>query len=77
MLIFSIWETNQIRVDEVLGRVQTENKLKPEWGTNFRYQGKLTHNLDRVWIVTKVPIPKIDDLLIKPLNAIVNCTGIT
>ncbi len=77
VLIFSVWKTNQNRVDEVLDRVQTENKLKPEWGTNFRYQGKLTHNLDRVWIVTKVPIPKIDDLLIKPLNATVNCTGIT
>ena len=42
-----------------------ENKLRPEFGVNFKFNGILYHNLDRVWVVTKVPIPdlKPHDLL--------------
>ena len=42
-----------------------ENKLRPEFGVNFKFNGILYHNLDRVWVVTKVPIPDLNpnDLL--------------
>ena len=36
-----------------------ENQVKFPWGVNFKYNGQLHHNIDRVWIVTKVPIPSV------------------
>jgi hypothetical protein len=39
-----------------------ENQLKFAWGTNFKYNGLLHHNLDRVWVVTKIPLPKWSEI---------------
>ena len=38
------------------------NELRFPYGTNFKFNGILQHNLDRVWIVTKIPIPKFKDI---------------
>ena len=35
----------------------SQNQLRFEFGTNFKYHGNLTHNLDRVWVVTSIPVP--------------------
>ena len=48
------------------------NRLFPEYGTNFRYIGKVKHGLDRVTVVTSIPIPKYSDIRKKPLHF--NCT---
>ena len=45
------------------------NRLFPEYGTNFRY---IKHGLDRVTVVTSIPIPKYSDMRKKPLQF--NCT---
>ena len=50
-----------------------KNILKPEWGTNFKYNGQVNHNLDRVWVVTKIPIPRQKELNIKKLIFDSNC----
>ena len=34
------------------------NKLFSGYGTNFRYIGKVKNGLDRVTVVTSIPIPK-------------------
>ena len=44
----------------------------PEYGTNFRYIGEVKHGLDRVTVVTSIPIPKYSDMRMKPLQF--NCT---
>ncbi len=44
------------------------NKLFPEYGTNFRYVGELKNNLDRVTVVTSIPIPKYSDLQVVPIQ---------
>ena len=31
-----------------------ENKLNASLGINIKYNGNLNHNLDQVWIVTKI-----------------------
>ena len=31
------------------------------WGVNYKYNCLLHHNEDRIWIVTKVPLPKFWD----------------
>ena len=48
------------------------NRLFPEYGTNFRYVGEVKHRLDRVTVVTSIPIPKYSDIKKKPLDF--NCT---
>ena len=48
------------------------NRLFPEYGTNFRFIGEVKHGLDRVTVVTSIPIPKYSDIKRKPLEF--NCT---
>ena len=44
------------------------NRLFPEYGTNFRYIGEVKHGLDRVTVVTSIPIPKYSDIRKKSLH---------
>ena len=37
-----------------------KNKLEAEYGVNFRYLGKVKNGLDRVTVVTSIPIPRYD-----------------
>ena len=39
-----------------------KNQLHFGYGINYKYNGKLYHNLDRVWIVHRLVIPQIEDL---------------
>ena len=39
-----------------------KNQLHFGYGINYKYNGKLYHNLDRVWVVHRVLIPQIGDL---------------
>ena len=50
-----------------------KNKLFPGYGTNFRYIGEVKNGLDRVTVVTSIPIPKYSDIEIKPI-VFNNCT---
>ena len=38
------------------------NILRFGYGANFRYEGMLSHSIDRFYIVTKIEIPKVLDL---------------
>ena len=50
-----------------------KNKLFPGYGTNFRYIGEVKNGLDRVTVVTSIPIPKYSDIDIRPI-VFNNCT---
>ena len=50
-----------------------KNKLFPGYGTNFRYTGEIKNGLDRVTVVTSIPIPKYSDIEIRPI-VFNNCT---
>ena len=45
----------------------------PGYGTNFRCIGEVKNGLDRVTVVTSIPIPKYDDIVRRPL-IFSNCT---
>ena len=45
-----------------------KNKLFPEYGINFRYIGEVKNGLDRVSVVTSIPIPRFKDLRINPIQ---------
>ena len=36
-----------------------QNLLNFSMGINYKFNGKLNHNVDRVWLVTKFKLPKI------------------
>ena len=38
------------------------NKLNMSLGINYKYNCLLHHNIDRVWIITKVALPKLEDI---------------
>ena len=50
-----------------------KNKLFPGYGTNCRYIGEVKNGLDRVTVVTSIPIPKYQDIQ-KRLIIFNNCT---
>ena len=39
-----------------------QNQLRFPYGINFKFNGMVHQNLDRVWIVTKFPLPKWEDI---------------
>ena len=39
-----------------------KNILNFGYGVNFKYEGMLSHSLDRFYVVTKFEIPKLEDL---------------
>ena len=43
------------------------NKLFPGYGTNFRYIGEVKNGLDRVTVVTSIPVPRYSDIEIKSI----------
>ena len=45
-----------------------KNKLVAKYGTNFRYLGIVKNGLDRVTVVTSIPIPRFENVKIKPIN---------
>ena len=50
-----------------------KNKLFPGYATNFRYIGEVKNGLDRVTVVTSIPIPKYSDIEKRPI-IFNNCT---
>ena len=50
-----------------------KNKLFPGYGTNFRYIREFKNGLDRVTVVTSIPIPRYSDIEIRSI-VFNNCT---
>ena len=50
-----------------------KTKLFPRCGTNFRYIGEVKNGLDRVTVVTSIPIPKYSNIQKRPI-IFNNCT---
>ena len=44
------------------------NKLVAKYGTNFRYLGIVKNGIDRVTVVTSIPIPRYENVKVKPIN---------
>ena len=38
------------------------NRLNISYGINYKYNGQLNHNIDRVWVVTKMKVPSFEDI---------------
>ena len=59
--------TLQFLLGSVIGEPQIApelflNRLNISYGINYKYNGQLNHNIDRVWVVTKIKIPKYEEI---------------
>ena len=59
--------TLQLLLGSVIGEPQIApelflNRLNISYGINYKYNGQLNHNIDRVWVVTKIKIPKYEEI---------------
>ena len=50
-----------------------KNVLRFPYGVNFKINGMLHQNMARVWIVTKFPIPRFEDLELQERNFMPEC----
>ena len=49
------------------------NRLNMSFGINYKFNGLLHHNLQRVWVVTKIAIPKLEDRHFPDINFDPDC----
>ena len=49
------------------------NRLNMSFGINYKYNALLHHNLERVWVVTKIAIPKLEDIHFSDINFDPDC----
>ena len=49
------------------------NKLNMSHGINYKYNALLHHNIHRVWIITKVVVPKLKDVKFPDINFDPDC----
>ena len=68
-----IWAQGFIKSAPELSR----NKLNISYGINFKYNGKVHHNVDRVWVVTKIDIPKTNSLKFPVIGLDSSCAHFT
>ena len=57
----------QLLLGSVIGEPQKApelffNRLNISYGINYKYNGQLNHDIDRVWVVTKIKIPKYEEI---------------
>ena len=57
----------QFLLGSVIGELQIAaelflNRLNISYCINYKYNGQLNHNIDRVWVVTKIKIPKYEGI---------------
>ena len=68
----------QLLLGSVIGEPQIApelflNRLNISYGINYKYNGQLNHNIDRVWVVTKVKIPKYEEIRFPNISFDPNC----
>ena len=50
------------------------NHLNISLGINYKYNGLLYHNIDQVWVVTKVIFPKLEDISFPDVKFNADCS---
>ena len=50
------------------------NHLNISLGINYKYNGLLYHNIDRVWVVTKVILSKLEDITFPDVKFNADCS---
>ena len=72
----------QLLLGSVIGEPQIApelflNRLNISYGINYKYNGRLNHNIDRVWVVTKIKIPTYEGIRFPNISFDPNCNFLT
>ena len=65
----TLYQLSQIQMPQELYM----NRLNMSFGINYKFNGLLHHNLERVWVVTKIAIPKLEDIHFPDINFDPDC----
>ena len=70
--------TLQFLLGSVVGEPQIApelflNRLNISYGINYKYNGQLNHNIDRVWVVTKIKISKYEEIRFRNISFDPDC----
>ena len=73
LLLILLWSSlisaSQIQMPQELYM----NRLNMSFGINYKFNGLFHHNLERVWVVTKIAIPKLEDIHFPNINFDPDC----
>ena len=62
LLLFTLYPLGSVIGEPQIAPQLFLNRLNMSYGINYKYNGQLNHNIDRVWVVTKIKIPNFDDI---------------
>ena len=62
LLLFTLYPLGSVIGEPQIAPQLFLNRFNMSYGINYRYNGQLNHNIDRVWVVTKIKIPNFDDI---------------
>ena len=74
LLLISLWPSltsaSQLEIPQELYM----NRLNMSFGISYKFNGLLHHNLERVWVVTKIALPKLEDIHFPDIHFDPDCT---
>ena len=74
LLLVSLWPSltsaSQLQIPQDLYL----NRLNMSFGINYKFNGLIHHNFERVWVVTKIALPKLEDIHFPDINFDPDCT---
>ena len=73
LLLIILW-SNLISASQIqMPQELYMNRLNMSFGINYKFNGLLHHNLERVWVVTKIAISKPEDIHYPDINFYPDC----
>ena len=62
LLLFNLYPLGSVTGEPQIAPQLFLNRLNMSYGINYKYNGQLNHNIDRVWVVTKIKIPNFGNI---------------
>ena len=62
LILFTLYSLGSVIGEPQIAPQLFLNRLNISYGINYKYNGQLNHNIDRVWVVTKMKIPRFEDI---------------
>ena len=62
LILFTLYSLGSVIGEPHIAPQLFLNRLNISYGINYKYNGQLNHNIDRVWVVTKMKIPSFEHI---------------
>ena len=74
LLLISSWSSLTPASQSQIPQELYMNRLNMSFGINYKFNGLLHQNLERVWVFTKIAPPKLEDIHFPDINFDPDCT---